>query len=135
MKLLMAELIAMPATPLDVPMPQDPRLVKVCTAILREPGQNEPLDGWADIAGMGRRTFTRTFRRETGISFATWRQNVRLMEALSRLAIGQPVTTVAYDVGYNSPSAFTAMFRRAFGRAPTQYLASIPGTKPPEQPH
>jgi hypothetical protein len=27
------------------------------------------------------------------------------------------------------------MFRRAFGRAPTQYLASIPGTKPPDQPH
>jgi len=84
---------------------------------------------------MGRRTFTRTFRRETGISFATWRQNVRLMEALSRLAIGQPVTTVAYDVGYNSPSAFTAMFRRAFGSAPTQYLATFPGTKPPDQHH
>jgi AraC-like DNA-binding protein len=42
---------------------------------------------------------------------------------------------VAYEVGYNSPSAFTAMFRRAFGQAPTQYLASIPGGKPPEQPH
>ena len=75
------------------------------------------------------------FRRETGVSFATWRQNVRLMEALSRLAVGQPVTTVAYEVGYNSPSAFTAMFRRAFGRAPTQYLATIPGIKPPDQPH
>jgi hypothetical protein len=35
MNLLMAELLAMPTTPLDVPMPQDPRLVKVCTAILR----------------------------------------------------------------------------------------------------
>jgi len=135
MDLLMTELIAMPATPLDVPMPQDARLVKVCTAILRDPAQHEPLDGWADIAGMGRRTFTRTFRRETGVSFATWRQNVRLMEALSRLAVGQPVTTVAYDVGYNSPSAFTAMFRRAFGHAPTQYLASIPGSKPPEPHH
>ena len=44
-------------------------------------------------------------------------------------------TTVAYDVGYNSPSAFTAMFRRAFGRAPTQYLASIPGGKPPDSQH
>jgi AraC-like DNA-binding protein len=116
-------------------MPRDPRLVKVCTAILRDPGQNEPLDGWADIAGMGRRTFTRIFRRETGVSFATWRQNVRLMEALSRLAVGQPVTTVAFDVGYNSPSAFTAMFRRAFGSAPTQYLAINPGAKPDEPSH
>jgi AraC-like DNA-binding protein len=135
MSLLMTELLAMPTTPLDVPMPRDERLVKVCTAILRDPAQHDALDDWADAAGMGRRTFTRTFRRETGISFATWRQNVRLMEALSRLAVGQPVTTVAYDVGYNSPSAFTAMFRRAFGSAPTQYLASIPGTKPTEPHH
>jgi hypothetical protein len=74
MNLLMTELLAMPTTPLDVPMPQDSRLVKVCTAILRDPAQHDPLDGWADMAGMGRRTFTRTFRRETGISFATWRQ-------------------------------------------------------------
>ncbi|MDP9199971.1 MAG: helix-turn-helix domain-containing protein, partial [Pseudomonadota bacterium] len=66
---------------------------------------------------------------------ATWRQNVRLMEALSRLAVGQPVTSVAFDVGYNSPSAFTAMFRRAFGHAPTQYLAKAPGGKPPDQHH
>ena len=44
MDLLMTELLAMPATPLDVPMPQDPRLVKVCTAILRDPGQHEPLE-------------------------------------------------------------------------------------------
>jgi AraC-like DNA-binding protein len=57
------------------------------------------------------------------------------MEALSRLAVGQPVTTVAYDVGYNSPSAFTAMFRRAFGQAPTQYLATIPGAKQDEPQH
>ena len=72
---------------------------------------------------MGRRTFTRAFRRETGLSFAVWRQNVRLMEALSLMASGQSVTSVAYDVGYNSPSAFTAMFRRVFGVAPTAYLS------------
>jgi len=34
------------------------------------------------------------------------------------------VTAVAYDVGYNSPSAFTAMFRRAFGAPPTQYMGN-----------
>ena len=71
---------------------------------------------------MGRRTFTRAFRKDTGMSFAEWRQNVRLMEAVSLLSIGEPVTRVALDVGYNSPSAFTAMFRRTFGVAPSHYL-------------
>ena len=44
------------------------------------------------------------------------------MEAVSRLALGQPVTTVAFDVGYSSSSAFSAMFRRTFGVAPTRYI-------------
>lgn len=135
MELILNELTSMNTTPLHVPMPHNERLVRVCTAILRDPAQTDALDEWAASAGMGRRTFTRTFRRETGISFATWRQTVRLMEALSRLAVGQPVTTVALDVGYNSPSAFTAMFRRAFGSAPTQYIATIPGGKPPSSHH
>ncbi|WP_332769479.1 AraC family transcriptional regulator [Phenylobacterium sp.] len=124
MTLILDELTATRAAPSNVPMPHNERLAKVCASILREPAQCDALDDWAAAAGMGRRTFTRTFRRETGISFATWRQNVRLMEAVSRLSMGEPVTTVAFDVGYNSSSAFTAMFRRTFGVAPTRYIAS-----------
>lgn len=123
MRLLLDELVRARTAPLHVPMPSHPRLARICTAILEDPSQDDMLDEWADAAGMGRRTFTRAFRRETGMSFASWRQNVRLMEALSRLANGEPVTRVALDVGYNSPSAFTAMFRRAFGVAPTHYLS------------
>lgn len=126
MDLMLAELTRMRSAPLQVPMPRNERLVRVCTAILRDPAQNDALDDWAELAGMGRRTFTRTFRRETSMSFASWRQNVRLMEALSRLASGQSVTLVAFDVGYSSPSAFTAMFRRTFGVAPTRFLSQNP---------
>ena len=129
MKLILAELERMRHAPLQVPMPQNPRLVKVCTKILRDPSQGDALDEWAEAAGMGRRTFTRTFRRETNVSFATWRQNVRLMEAVSRLALGQSVTDVAFVVGYNSASAFTAMFRRTFGVPPTRYLAEAGETE------
>jgi AraC-like DNA-binding protein len=45
-----------------------------------------------------------------------------LIEAMSRLSTGQSVTAVAFDVGYSSPSAFTAMFRRAFGVPPRQFF-------------
>ena len=81
-----------------------------------------PVVGYLSAASRNE-AFTRAFRRETGMSFAAWRQNVRLIEALSRLAVGEPVTRVALDVGYNSPSAFAAMFRRAFGACPTHYLS------------
>lgn len=123
MRLILDEIASAPSIPLDISMPQDPRLLKVCRAILDDPAHADTLDDWARIAGMGRRTFTRMFRRETQMSFATWRQHVRLMEAMSRLATGEPVTAVAFDVGYNSPSAFTAMFRKAFGAAPTRYIS------------
>lgn len=123
MELILAELRTMHGAPLQVPMPGNERLVRVCMAILKDPAQNDALDEWADAAGMGRRTFTRTFRKETNVSFASWRQQVRLMEALSRLTTGQSVTDVAFTVGYSSSSAFTAMFRRTFGVPPTRFLS------------
>jgi AraC-like DNA-binding protein len=123
MDLILAELRTMHGAPLQVPMPSDERLVQVCLSILKDPAQNDALDGWADTAGMGRRTFTRTFRRETNVTFALWRQQVRLMEAMSRLAAGQSVTDVAFVVGYSSASAFSAMFRRTFGVPPTRFLS------------
>ena len=119
--LLADEMVSMPDAPYHVPLPRDPRLLRVCQAILADPTDNRDLDQWASVAGMGRRTFTRLFRANTGMGLATWRQQVRLMEALSMLAAGQPITTVAFDVGYDSPSAFTAMFHRSFGIPPSQY--------------
>ena len=71
---------------------------------------------------MSRRTFTRLFRTQTGASFAAWRQQVCLLAAIERLSMGQPVTRVALDLGYASPSAFAAAFRQVLGTAPSQYM-------------
>lgn len=122
-RLLLDEIERMPSTPSEIVMPRDRRLQRVCHALLDDPADQRDIDEWASVAGMGRRTFTRLFKDQTGAGFAVWRQQVRLMAALSRLALGQPITTVAFDVGYESPSAFTAMFHRAFGAPPTAYLA------------
>jgi AraC-like DNA-binding protein len=34
---------------------------------------------------------------------------------------------VAYDLGYHSPSAFVAMFRRSLGASPGRYLKGLQG--------
>lgn len=125
--LLLEEIERMPSTPSELSMPADRRLLRVCRALLNDPADQRDIDDWASVAGMGRRTFTRLFRQETGAGLAVWRQQVRLMAALSRLASGQPITTVAFDVGYESPSAFTAMFHRVFGMPPSAYLAQSQG--------
>jgi AraC-like DNA-binding protein len=51
-----------------------------------------------------------------------WRHQVRLAEALLRLARAQDVGTVARAVGYDSTSAFSAMFRQTFGKTPHNYF-------------
>ncbi len=99
-------------------MPEDARLRRVCDRFLTSLPDGRDIGEWAQIAGMGRRTFPRHFRQQMGMGFSMWRQQVRLMEAVSRLSAGEPVTHVAYEVGDESASAFTATFQRAFGVPP-----------------
>lgn len=119
--LLVREMAMMPTAPYHITMPSDKRLISVCRAIIDNPADKRNLDDWAAFAGLGRRTFTRLFRSETGMGLSAWRQQARLLEALSMLANGEPVTTVAYAVGYDSPSAFTSIFHKSFGAPPRDY--------------
>jgi transcriptional regulator GlxA family with amidase domain len=121
---MLEEVDRMPSAPYLVNMPTDPRLLRVCRAIIANPADCRDLDELARAAGMGRRTFTRAFKNETGMGVAIWRQQARLVLALSLLSAGQPITQVAFEVGYDSPSAFTAMFHRAFGVPPSQFEVS-----------
>lgn len=120
-RLLLDEIERMPNVPIQADLPSDRRLRRVCEAILADPGDIRDIDYWAKEAGMARRTFTRSFREQTGMGLATWRRQIRVMEAVSRIAAGESITSVAYEVGYDSPSAFTAMFHRSFGAAPSIY--------------
>jgi AraC-like DNA-binding protein len=62
---------------------------------------------------------------ETGFNFTAWRQRARLMRSLEMLAAGEPVATIAYDLGYSSPSAFISLFRRSFGHTPASYRSQL----------
>lgn len=131
MALLLDEIAEMPTVPLHAPMPSDERLARICRAMFTDPESDQRLDDIASAVGVSRRTVTRLFRRETGMSFVAWRQHVRLLEAISRLALGRPVTSVALDIGYRSPSSFIAMFRRTFGVTPSHYFSAK--TKSPRE--
>jgi AraC-like DNA-binding protein len=120
-QVLIGELKQMQTAPYRAPMPRDPRLLRVCRMIVDDPAGQQDIDELAAIAGMSRRTFTRQFKVEVGMGLAVWRQQVRIMSALSMLAAGEPVTSVSFAVGYDSPSAFTAMFRKSLGMAPSEY--------------
>lgn len=99
--------------------PTDLRLRRVCEAITAQPGDCHDIDYWAREAGMARRTFTRLFQQEMGMGFAAWRRRVRVVEAASRIATGQSIAEVAFDLGYDNAGSFSTMFHRTFGVVPS----------------
>ena len=122
MELIQHEMRQVPVLPLSLHFPAHGKLSVLCRAFMERPSIRQTIDAWAEALGMSRRSFTRLFRRETGTSFVAWRQQACLLCAMPRLAAGEAVTTVAIDLGYENPAAFTLMFRRAFGSPPLTYL-------------
>ena len=122
MALLLHEVTRLPVLPLALPFPGDARLARRCRRLLERPTPHDSIENWSAALGMSRRSFTRLFRAQTGLSFAAWRQQACLFAALPRLAAGEAVTAVALDLGYDSVAAFSSMFRRALGAPPSRYF-------------
>lgn len=106
----------------QLPAPRDPRLVRICTHIQQQLDDAKTLQEWALELGCDPRTLHRLFVQELGMSFVQWRQHIRLRTAMDWLAAGKSVVDVAFDLGYQNQSAFTTMFRRNMGMAPSDFV-------------
>ncbi|QBQ97761.1 AraC family transcriptional regulator [Paraburkholderia pallida] len=115
--------------PLSVPMPEEKRLRSLCEALLADPAGPGSLEYWAEHVGASTRTIARLFRQELGVSFSQWRQQAILARAIPLLNQGKPMAIVAQELGYQSQSAFSAMFRRAFGESPRAFIARGTGER------
>lgn len=121
---LLDEIRRAPHEPLHLPMPTDPRLLRIAKAIIDRPDDTLTAAEWAVWGAVSPRTLRRLVLAETGLSFAQWRQQAKLTHALEMLARGDPVAVVSDALGYATPSNFIAMFRRAFGDSPARYFAN-----------
>jgi AraC-like DNA-binding protein len=124
--LIFDELRLLPTLPLHLPKPRDARLERLCQALRANPADQRTLEEWGAVVGASARTLARGFVKETGMSFAAWRAQVRLLAALARLAAGEKVTAVALDLGYDNVSAFIAAFRRVHGTTPGRWAHDAP---------
>lgn len=112
-----------------LPEPTSPALRRITKALGANVADDRSLASWARRSGMSERTAARRFVAETGMSFGRWRQQLRLLTALERLAAGASVTEVAFEVGYEDVSSFIATFKAAMGTTPARYFAEIDATK------
>ena len=124
---LLDELVAAPLEQLHLPRPSDARLVKLADAILADPADAATLPQWAARIGMSERNMSRLFRQQTGMSVGRWRHQWHVIAGLQRLTSGLSVQAVAYELGYDSASAFVTMFKKAVGKPPGRFLAERTG--------
>ncbi len=122
--LILDELRRASSVRLGVDLPRDKRLRHLCEAVLADPTRHDTLADWARDTGASPRTVARLFRQELGSTFTQWRQQVILARAVALAAGRKPINQIAAELGYNSPSAFSAMVRRAVGLAPGRFLGS-----------
>ena len=122
--LLLDHLHVMESDAVHLPLPRDARAKRIAAMLQKQPSDPRALTELSKLAGSSKRTVERLFKVETGLGFGKWRQQLRLGHALRLLAAGEPVTTVAFDVGYDSVSAFIFAFRATFGKTPGQYFRS-----------
>ena len=121
--LILDELRRARSVQLGLPMPREGRLRRLCEAMLDQPLRHADIEGWAAEAATSPRTLSRWFSEELGTSYGQWRQQLLLAKALSMAARKQPMRLIAAELGYASPSAFSAMVTRAVGMPPSRFFA------------
>lgn len=75
----------------------------------------------ADLCGLSVRQLTRGFRASRGFSLGDYIEQRRMENAKRLLMAGESVKSIAFAMGFASPSSFTYAFRRAIGISPTHF--------------
>jgi AraC-like DNA-binding protein/quercetin dioxygenase-like cupin family protein len=120
---LLADLLTpVPVTTIEVGTPAGQPARRVAEALRRDPADKRTLAEWGREVGASERTLARAFVTGAGMPFGRWRTLLRLQAALPMLAAGAAVSRVAVRVGYDTPSAFVAAFRRETGLTPAAFF-------------
>ncbi len=85
------------------------------------------LDDLSRLAGVSRYHLLRLFSREAGLPPHAYQNQLRVARGKELLALGEPISRVAAEVGFADQSHFTRIFRQFTGATPRQYQAGASG--------
>ncbi|MBX9646637.1 MAG: AraC family transcriptional regulator [Xanthobacteraceae bacterium] len=102
----------------------NPALARAISAMHAEPSHGWTLDDLADLAGMSRTNFARTFRDAVGVTPIDYLTRWRMTVAQTLLRDDLPIKKIASMVGYDSPAALSRTFTRVIGVSPRAWLAN-----------
>jgi len=105
-----------------LPTTNNVRLKNVVQLLLNDVSSKYTIDHYAEISCMSSRTLSRLFIKELGMNFSDWRIRLKLLEAIKRLGEKQSIKEIAFDLGYETTSAFIFMFKKHLGKTPSNYI-------------
>lgn len=118
---LIDELSVLSPDNLSLAMPSDQRLARACADILERPGDEHRIDELARLCGASVRTLARLADNELGCPLSTWRQHARVLASIPMLISQKSIIQISQGLGYETPSAFSAMFKKIIGTTPSAY--------------
>ena len=79
------------------------------------------LEDTAAIVGFSKFHFSRLFKQYTNTTFYDYLCKKRITRAQEMLAENFSITTIAYQTGFNTPSAFCRCFKKHTGYTPSEF--------------
>lgn len=105
-----------------LPTSNNTKLKNVIDLLMNDITSKYTIDYYAELSCMSTRTLSRLFIKELGMNFSDWRIRLKLLEAIKRLGEKQSVKEIAFDLGYETTSAFIFMFKKNLGKTPSNYI-------------
>lgn len=106
---------------LMLPFSEDSKIKRITGYIQQNFGKDLTISLMTQQFGMSERTFTRSFKKELGITFMQYLKSVRIMEAIALLLkTNLSVSEIANKVGYDSLPSFSRIFRSYTGKGPNE---------------
>ena len=102
------------------------RISKVCRHIEENISQKISLSDAAGLVNMSDSAFSHFFKKQTGISFITYVNNLRIAKACDLLAnTNLSASEICYDCGFNNKSNFIRLFAKRKNMTPIEYRNHI----------
>ncbi|OGW25100.1 MAG: hypothetical protein A2X59_11085 [Nitrospirae bacterium GWC2_42_7] len=87
---------------------------------------NIMLSDAAKLAGMSTSSFGRAFKKETGITFVKYLNNIRIAKAMDLLKEeGLSMNDIAYTCGFSNQFHFTRTFRKITNKSPLTFKRTL----------
>ncbi|MDQ8935109.1 AraC family transcriptional regulator [Acinetobacter rudis] len=125
LQLILDEVRLLPSLAFHLPEAQSPALIQLCRKIRDNLAFDWKLEHAATITAMSSKTLSRRFQKELNMNFAQWIRQAKLLQAMTELSLHKPILHIALDLGYDSPSAFSAMFKRETAMTPSEYMSQF----------